>query len=116
MNTFWIKFCTIVAMVLGEGFFIYAEMLGAHQVGSLSWETVVKMFILVILSGGLLIFAYMWGFRSFENIWIIVVISLASILVIEPTLAWAFFHQLPTTGALIGFILGVLGAIISVLF
>ncbi|MEM5778032.1 MAG: hypothetical protein QXK49_00160 [Candidatus Aenigmatarchaeota archaeon] len=64
----------------------------------------------------MLILGYIFGFSSFKNIWIVSIISITSILISEPILAYTFFHQMPTTGALIGLVFGVLGFISTIIF
>jgi len=44
-----------------------------------------------------LLFGYMIAYSGFKNIWIVSVVSITAILVLEPLLAWTFFHELPTT-------------------
>ena len=73
-------------------------------------------FLIMVIGGTLLITGYFVGFGAFKNIWIISVISITSILIIEPVLAYTIFHQLPTKGALIGLILGALGFISTMFF
>jgi hypothetical protein len=51
----------------------------------------------------------MLGFRAFQNIWIVSVSSITSILIIEPLVSYAFFRQSPTTGAFIGLVFGAIG-------
>jgi hypothetical protein len=79
-------------------------------------QVFLKMFLVMVIAGGFLIAGYMLGFRAFKNIWVVSVISITSILVIEPILAYAVFRQMPTTGAIVGFVFGVLGAIAALFF
>jgi hypothetical protein len=51
----------------------------------------------------------MFGLKIFKNIWIVSVISITSILIIEPFIAYFIGGQLPTKGAIIGLVFGVLG-------
>jgi hypothetical protein len=75
----------------------------------------IKMFIIIVFAGVFLIVGYMMGFSAFKNIWIVSVASITSILIIEPILAYTVFQQLPTKGAIIGLILGILGFISSMI-
>ena len=109
-----IKVLSILLLFLGEGFAIYAEMIAARNlnlVGRPFLSTFLKMFFVIIIAGGFLIAGYMLGFKSFQNIWIVSAASITSILIIEPILAWTIFQQLPTKGALLGLIFGVLSQI-----
>jgi len=56
-----------------------------------------------------LIEGYMLGYTAFRNIWIVSAISITSILIVEPLLAYDLFQQLPTKGALVGFVAGIIG-------
>jgi hypothetical protein len=114
MNTNLVKVIGILLVFLGELFAVYAETF-AVKYGFLSsgfW----KMFIIITLGGFLLVSGYIIGYKAFHNLWIITVISIATLLIAEPLIIILFFHQTPTTGALIGFILGIIGLISSIFF
>ena len=112
------KLAAIALVFAGEALSIAAEMFGARLQGHQS-ETFlvvfVKMFGLITFAGGLLILGYMVGLRAFQNIWIVSAISITSILIIEPLLAYTVFHHAPTLGALIGLVLGALGFAAAIL-
>jgi hypothetical protein len=112
MNLFNSKTFAIILILFGEMITIYAEMLLAKNnfsnppsFSKIFWQP----FFIMVLGGTLLITGYFTGFGAFKNIWIVSVISITSILIIEPVLAYTIFHQLPTKGALIGLVLGALG-------
>jgi len=112
------KILVLVLIFLGEALAIYAEMIGARSHNVLQnpfLQTFIKMFLVIIIAGALLIAGYMLGYKSFKNIWIVGVISITSIIILEPILAYTIFKQLPTRGALIGLILGIAG-MLSALF
>jgi len=112
MNPLTQKILVIVFIFAGEALSIYAEMAGARTNSLLQqpfMQIFAKLFIFILVGSALLLAGYMLGFSAFKNIWIVSVTSITSILIIEPVLAYAFFQQLPTTGALIGLILGALG-------
>ena len=119
MISLYSKILTIILLFLGESIAIYAEMIAARNYSANSkpfLQIFLKMFLVAILAGGFLIVGYMLGFSAFKNIWIVSVTSITSILIMEPILAYTIFNQLPTKGAIIGFILGVIGFVASVLF
>ena len=119
METTYAKIFVLIALLVGEALSIYAEMLGARnsQVASQPFMQVfLKMFLLITLAGGFLIAGYMLGFMAFKNIWIVSVASITAILIVEPLLAWTVFQQVPTIGAIIGFILGGIGLFLSIFF
>lgn len=68
----------------------------------------------VIGAGFGLLLAYVLGIKAFKNIWVVSVISITSIVIAEPILIYAVFRELPTRGALIGFVLGVVGLLSAV--
>jgi hypothetical protein len=111
------QWLVIVLLFVGEALSIYSEMWGArHFNSSNNWVLFFKMMIIFTLAGGMLIGGYMLGFSAFKNIWIVTALSVGSILVVEPILAYSLFHQLPTVGALVGLILGVAGIISATFF
>ncbi|MDP3770076.1 MAG: hypothetical protein U1A25_03430 [Candidatus Sungbacteria bacterium] len=115
----YLKVFTLILIFAGELFAIYAEMIGAkmHAISSQNFSQVfLKMLPIMIIAGALLITGYIFGYRAFKNIWIVSAVSITSILIIEPILAWVVFQQVPTTGALIGFILGAIGLFASLYF
>ncbi|EKD33330.1 MAG: hypothetical protein ACD_76C00045G0016 [uncultured bacterium] len=119
MESTFSKFLVIALLAVGESLSIYAEMVGAknnHVAEQPFLQIFLKMFLLITLAGGFLIAGYMLGFKAFKNIWIVSVASITSILIVEPLLAWAIFQQIPTTGAAIGFVMGVVGLFLSIFF
>ena len=115
----WAKFFIIVLVFVGEAGYIYGQMLGAKEdsISSHSFFTIfLKAFLIIAIAGGIVLLGYMLGFGVFKNIWIVSVISVTSILIMEPTMAWVFFKQIPTKGAVIGFILGGIGLLTATFF
>lgn len=119
MEAAYSKILVLALLFTGEALAIYAEMAGArnsHIAAQPFLQIFLKMFLLMTLAGGLLIAGYVLGFKAFKNIWIVSVASITSILLVEPILAWTIFQQIPTTGAIIGFILGTIGLFMSMFF
>ena len=113
-----LKTTTILLILVGEAFTIVAELIASKRVAAdtAHYASIFGlMFLLFTLGGALIVAGYMLGYLHFKNIWIITALSLGTILVVEPLLAYLVFHQLPTTGAVIGLVLGVSG-IFSSLF
>ncbi|MCX6820143.1 MAG: hypothetical protein NT019_02595 [Candidatus Adlerbacteria bacterium] len=105
------KITPLLLLFLGETLSIGAELVGskrAAEVGSYA-STFFVMLPIVILGGALLVGGYMLGYTQFKNIWIVTALSVGSILIVEPFLAFVLFHQTPTLGAGIGLCLGALG-------
>lgn len=104
----------LLLIVAGEGLMIYAEELGAKLYALPSATFVHEFgysFGFAALGAVCLVAGYMLGLRYFHNIWIVTVISFASILLMEPLFNFFYIGQTPTLGALIGFVLAVLGII-----
>ncbi|UCD03699.1 MAG: hypothetical protein JSW73_04125 [Candidatus Woesearchaeota archaeon] len=114
MKEIYLKIIIIAMLFLGESLAIFAEMTAAKTY-SISDKPALHIFLLmlivILLAEAFLILGYMFGFSTFKNIWVISVASITSILIMEPILAYTFFNQLPTKGAVVGFVLGVLGFI-----
>ncbi|SEQ27291.1 hypothetical protein SAMN03159444_01386 [Pseudomonas sp. NFACC02] len=104
-------------MVAGEFCAIYSEVVVAKlaQSGSASWETFVMPLVLMCFAGLFLLAAYWLGYVVVGDIWIVTVVSVTSLLLIEPVVVWSLFHEAPGRGALIGCVLGALGMLATVL-
>ncbi|MEK7159794.1 MAG: hypothetical protein AAB766_04835 [Patescibacteria group bacterium] len=119
MDSIYTKIIVLILLFVGEALTISAEIMGAkngHLAEQPIWQIFFKMLALFTLAGGFLIAGYILGFKAFKNIWIVSAASITSILIIEPILAWTIFHQLPTTGAVVGFVLGAIGLFSAILF
>lgn len=104
-------------MVLGEFCAIYSEVVTAKlaQVGDGSWQAFIMPLALMCFAGFCLLGAYWLGYRAVGDIWIVTVVSVTSLLLLEPVVVWALFNEVPGRGALIGFCLGALGMLSTVL-
>lgn len=109
-----LKILVILLLVAGEALSIYAELIGAHQYslhqGSF-WPVFFRMFLVIALAGAFLVAGFTLGYGAFKNIWIVSVLSLTSILVTEPLISYAIFHELPTRGAWFGLAFGLMGCV-----
>ncbi|HEV8666222.1 MAG TPA: hypothetical protein VN665_00025 [Candidatus Paceibacterota bacterium] len=107
------RLAAVLLVFFGEAFSIAAELVAAKRIGM--GGNYPHIFILativVIFGGAMLIAGYMLGYLYLKNIWIIAAISVGSILIVEPIVAYALFRQMPTLGAGIGLVLGVLGTL-----
>lgn len=103
-------------MVLGEFCIIYSEVAVARlaQAGSTSWETLTFPVLLACFSGLCLMAAYWLGYRAVGDIWLVTVVSVTSLLMLEPLVIWSMFHEMPGRGEMIGFCLGALGLVAAV--
>ena len=109
-----LKATAVLLIFLGETLSIGAELFAskwvAHNAGN--YLTIFILgFVCIGIGGAMLVAGYMLGYLHLKNIWIIAAISIGSILVVEPVAAYALFRELPTLGAAIGLIFGVLGTL-----
>ncbi|CAH0204554.1 hypothetical protein E3Z27_18500 [Pseudomonas mediterranea] len=104
-------------MVVGEFCAIYSEVVVAKlaQTGSASWGAVSFPLALMCFAGICLLAAYWLGYVAVGDIWIVTVVSVTSLLLLEPVVVWSLFHETPGRGALIGFVLGALGMLSTAL-
>ncbi len=106
------KFLAATIIIIGELAGIYAEIFGARYYHTHA-ESFARVFFriwpMILISGIFLLAGYMLGLKNFKNIWIVSVISITSILIIEPFMAYFVGGQTPTKGAFIGLIFGILG-------
>lgn len=110
MTNVFIKILIILLIFCGEALAILAEMIAARAyINQPIFQAFLKVVLIMIVGGCFLVLGYILGLRFFQNIWIVSVVSITSILIMEPMIIYSIFHQLPSRGTLIGFILGVLG-------
>ena len=106
------RLLSILFLLGGEAFSVYAEMIAAraHSLDSEPFLSIFwRAFLQMAVAGALLIAGYMYGYRSFKNIWIVSALSITSILIMEPVIGFIVFQQLPTRGAVLGLVFGALG-------
>ena len=104
------KLLVFLAIVIGEILMIYAEISGARDNaaavhGSLLW----KVYIIGAIGIWITLTGYIFGIYVYKNIWVVTVVSIVTILLVEPPIAYFMTHQSPTRGAIVGFVLGALG-------
>lgn len=98
-----LKVLSLIALFIGEALCIYSEMLVAKKPDW--WWT----FFLITLAGIPLLIGYHYGYKAFGSMWVVMVVSIVSILLVEPVLVFIMFKELPTKGSLAGFFCGALG-------
>ena len=113
------KLCAAVLILVGEVISIYAEVKAATLYGPNGrsiGRSAIALVACIILGGVALLAGYILALRAFRNIWIVGTISLASIVIAEPALAYQVGGQAPTKSALWGFILSVAALLIVTVF
>lgn len=107
----------LLLIFLGESVSILAEVLlaSAAAAGAPLYVPFALSFLAIALAGVMLVAGYMTGISVLRNIWAVSVVSIASILIVEPLSDYLVFLQLPTTGALVGFILAACGLLADLL-
>ena len=105
-----LQLMAISALFIGEALCIYSEMLVARG-ASWTWT-----FILITLAGIPLLIGYRYGYQSLGSMWPVMVISVVSILIVEPILVTVMFREVPSWGSIAGFACGVLGLYLTLRF
>lgn len=106
---------TSLALFFGEMFILGSEMWASKFFNPAKpWAVIMPAILVSIIGVCFLIYGYTFGYQAFKNIWIVTAISIGGILVVEPIVAWLLFREMPTTGAFIALVLGVIGIITSI--
>lgn len=105
-------------LIIAEGLNILAEMYAARLGGirALFEQQNLYLFVVVFIGCSLLLTGYAIGYSAAKNIWVVTAMSIGGILVVEPFLAWTFFHEIPTKGAIVGLVLGTIGLIATIIW
>jgi hypothetical protein len=114
MNTTVLKILAVLSVFVGELFAIYAETFGVKS--ELFSAGFWKVFLIMTVGGLFLILGYLVGYKAYQNLWILAVVSITTLLIAEPLIILIFFNQMPSTGTLIGFVLGIIGLIAALFF
>jgi hypothetical protein len=101
-----------LAIFFGESLVIASELWTARYHGTAAGN--VPAAIAASVAGALLlVLGYTLGYRALGNIWLVTALSLSSILVVEPTISWLLFREVPTLGAAVALALGVAGMAVA---
>jgi hypothetical protein len=110
------KIAAVALVFSGEAFEIAAEIFSSKYASKENHLAVfLEMLALMVIGGALLVGGYMLGYLHFKNIWILVAVSLATLAIGEPLLAYVLFQEPPTTGSFVGLVLGVLALLATFL-
>ncbi|MFB9264626.1 hypothetical protein ACFFWD_15850 [Bradyrhizobium erythrophlei] len=115
-----LRIVAVGAIFSGEALSVIAELIASKKFGKASGHqapllpTLLPMFLLIATGGILLVYGYALAYMHLKNIWIIVAMSVGSILVVEPILTFLLFRDVPTTGSLIGLAFGAIGTLAAI--
>lgn len=109
-----LKTLSILLIILGELLAIYAEVQAARK--GFTFASFFPAVFVITLAGGMLVIGYVLGVAAFGDIWVVSVISITSIIVAEPIVNYMVFRDLPSIGTAVGFGLGALGLVVSLVF
>jgi flagellar biosynthesis protein FliP len=114
----WQKILTLLIIALGESLMIAAQVYGSKAVSSgvnfwdvfkpsnwYFWVSIVGVFTVLI--------GYFYGIKVFNNIWLVTLTSWTALVVAEIILAQMVFKTIPEGNVLIGFVLVLIGFIVS---
>ena len=92
------KTLAVFLLFIGESLAVYAEMVAARlsSLQGTAHHMLLKIIFSMMIAGLALLWGYYLGYKVFQNIWIVTVISITSILIVEPALAYFFFQELQT--------------------
>lgn len=110
------QFLAIILIVLGESLFVYAEMKAAQEVQqfySSLYETFFNHLLTISLGAVSVLLGYALGILFFKSIWVVFVLSILSMLLIEPIFAFLLFKTLPEIGAILGMFFGFIGCLFT---
>jgi hypothetical protein len=102
------KFIAIFSLFIGEALAIYPELLITRG-ASWAWT-----FFIITLAGIPLLIGYRLGSQCFTTVWPVFVVSLTSIVIVEPLLLLFWLKQVPSWGSVAGLILGVIGMFLAI--
>lgn len=113
------KFIIILFIFLGEFIGIALEIILANKFrASENFPEILKWLIFLIpffvLSFVLLSIGYIYGYRHFQKIWIITIVSWSSIVLIEPILNYLILKELPQGKIIVSGLLALSAIAISV--
>ncbi len=60
------------------------------------FKTLVLLIPLFVLCLALILLGYIYGYRSFQKIWVITIVSWSSIILVEPALNYIIFKEAPS--------------------
>ena len=98
----------IISLFIGEALAIYPELLITRG-ASWAWT-----FFVITLAGIPLLIGYKLGAQSFTSVWPVFVISLTSIVIVEPFLLYFWLKQVPSWGSVAGLFCGLLGMFLAI--
>ena len=87
----------LLALIGGEVIIAYTLSLAAKSIegGSTAIQSLLRFGLPIGVGAFVLLLGYLLGIRSFKSIWVVSVISTASVLVCEPVFAYFVFRTLP---------------------
>lgn len=114
------KFAVLAAIFGGEFIGVFLEIFLANKFrASGSFPHIFKNLLLLIplfiISFFLLLLGYIYGFRAYQRIWVITIVSWSSIVLVEPVLNYFLFHELPSGNTLLAAILALAAIVVSIL-
>jgi hypothetical protein len=98
------KILAILLLIIGEAISIYIELILAK--GN---NNILILSLIFASATPFLLYGYIIGYSNFQSIWVVTIISTTFLLIFEPILAYTIFKEIPSKGAIIGFIFGVFG-------
>lgn len=117
MKSNYYVIASLIIMAFGEVLTIYSEVYASRLPSDL-WATpamLIKPMVMICIAGVSLVVAYWLGYQATGNIWVTTVASLTMLLILEPIVIYVMLEEIPGRGAILGFILGAVGLLCTVL-
>ncbi|MFZ5391130.1 MAG: hypothetical protein ACOZAJ_02535 [Patescibacteria group bacterium] len=116
---FWQHLITLGTIACGESLMIIAQVYGAKSSAAgqplLSFFKPTNWYGWVTILGALtILFGYLYGIKNTgQNIWLVTLTSWTAIIIVEVTLNWLVFGNLPEANVRLGFLLVLIGFILA---
>ena len=118
-SPYMIKTLALVGIFLGELIGVGLEITLADKFRTENLREILRFLILIsplfIVCLLLLLLGYIYGFRSFQKIWIVTIVSWSSIILIEPIFNYFIFHELPSNKTWVAGVFALTAIVISII-
>ncbi len=104
----------VLFLFFGEFLAIWAELFIARSGGI--WRDWLIAFVGITVGGLFLLIGYFLGYQLFKSLWLVAVISIASIAIAEPILIYGVYNEVPSWGAMVGLCLAIAAITVAVVW
>ena len=87
----------------------YGDMIMAQRHDMGFFDAIWLSFVLNIVGVLILLACYYYGYKNTKSIWSVSIFYVCAIAFMQPLLAYAVLHNIPTIKQIIGFLFGIIG-------